>query len=58
MNTKIQELHQKLIALINECELPAGVVLFIMRDCYKEIEKAYVESIQIEMNNTQKGDEI
>ena len=55
MNTKIQELHKKLVTLINESKLPAGVVLFIMRDCYKEIEQAYLESIQIENQQITEG---
>lgn len=57
MNNKIEALHQNLISLLNDCELPIGVAFYIYKDVLSELDKLYANAIQQEQKEEKKETE-
>lgn len=49
LNTLIENLHQKLINDINNCQLPVGIIYYVAKDLFKEIEIGYQNALKDEM---------
>lgn len=56
MNLKIEALKQQLIQIIGSSNLPVGVILYLLKDLYTEIELLYQEQIQIEEQQLKQQD--
>lgn len=48
INLQIEELKTKIVNIINESQLPVGVVKFIIKDLYNEINNIYEQTIEQE----------
>lgn len=49
-NIQIVEFRQRINQLINSCGLDAGIVYYIMKDIFNEVEKQYNKISQQEYN--------
>lgn len=47
-NTLIEDLHNKLIDDINSCNLPVGIIYFVAKDVFAEVEMGYKKTIEQE----------
>lgn len=45
MDIYIKTFEQQLIQLINNTNLPAGVVYYILKDITKQVEEIYIQSV-------------
>lgn len=50
---QINKLNNDIIDTINNSELNVGVIYYVIKDIYTEIEKLYNQQIQIEMIKSQ-----
>lgn len=48
INSLIEDLHNKLIKDINTCQLPVGIIYFVAKDIFKEIEIGYQKELMRE----------
>ena len=48
LNSMMQELHHNLIKDINSCQLPVGVVYFVLKDIFNETERSYINTLNAE----------
>lgn len=48
INTLMEDLHNKLIKDINSCQLPVGIIYYVAKDVFKEIEMGYEKQLIIE----------
>ena len=59
----MEDLHNKLIKDINSCKLPVGIIYYVAKDVFKEIEMGYekqliIEKQQDEIEENQEKEEI
>lgn len=57
LNTIIEELHNNLIENINKSQLPVGIIYFVMKDVFSEVEKGYIQELKSESLNVQTSEE-
>lgn len=50
INLQIVQFHQQINQLINTCGLDAGIVYYIMKDIFNEVEKQYQKISHQEYN--------
>ena len=50
LNTLIDELHNNLINDINKSQLPVGIIYFVIKDVFSEVERGYIEELKNEKN--------
>lgn len=48
LNTLIEKLHQNLINDINSSQLPVGIIYYVAKDVFSEIEKGYQNALSQE----------
>lgn len=54
INNNIESLHQNLIDIINQYNnLPVGVVYYVLKDCFNEVEQAYKMIIEKERQSVE-----
>lgn len=51
LNTLLYNFRQNLIDVINNSQLPVGIVYYIARDVFSEIEREYEKSLKDEQQN-------
>lgn len=56
VNTLIEDLHNKLINDINSCPLPVGMIYYVAKDVFKEIEFGYQKQLVTEKEQEEKED--
>lgn len=56
VNTLIEDLHKKLINDINSCQLPVGMIYFVAKDVFREIELGYQKELVREKEQAEKDD--
>ena len=56
LNTIIEELHNNLIEDVNKSQLPVGIIYFVMKDVFSEVEKGYMQELRNESLNAQSLD--
>ena len=49
---------EKLIEVINNCDLPVSLAYYIVKDVYNELNFLYTQAIQNKQNNNGRGEEI
>lgn len=47
-NTKLENLKKDLITLINNSEMPVGVVYYLLKDISSEVESSYKQTLALE----------
>ena len=52
-NTLIEELHNNLINDINKSQLPVGIIYYVLKDVYSNVEYGYNKALEEEKNNAQ-----
>ena len=57
LNTLIEELHNNLINDVNKSQLPVGIIYFVIKDVFSEVEKGYMQELKAESLNIQLSDE-
>ena len=53
LNTLIEELHNNLINDVNKSQLPVGIIYFVIKDVFSEVEKGYMQELKAESLNIQ-----
>ena len=48
LNILMQELHSNLVKDINSCQLPVGIVYFVLKDIFNETERSYIDALNAE----------
>lgn len=56
INTLMEDLHEKLIKDINSCQLPVGIVYYVAKDVFREIELGYQRQLAQEKEQEEKDD--
>ena len=56
INTLMEDLHEKLIKDINSCQLPVGIVYYVAKDVFREIELGYQKELIREKEQEEKDD--
>lgn len=56
VNTLIEDLHEKLIKDINSCQLPVGMIYYVAKDVFREIELGYQKELAREKEEQEKDD--
>ena len=57
LNTLMEELHNNLINDVNNSQLPVGIIYFVIKDVFSEVEKGYMQELKSESLNTQTSEE-
>ena len=52
LNTLMEDLQQKLINDINNSQLPVGIVYYIAKDVFSQVEKEYQRTLKEEQNES------
>lgn len=52
LNTLMEDLQNKLINDINNSQLPVGIVYYVAKDVFSQIEKEYQKELEIEKEET------
>lgn len=55
MNYEIEQFHKQLVQLINNCGIPVGAAVYVMKDCYNELLRAYNDVLQEEVQEIEAG---
>ena len=55
-NFQIDNIHQNIINTIQNSGLPIGVMYFIIKSVYQEIEKLYLQQIMTEQSSLDEND--
>jgi len=50
MNLQIYQLSNQIKELVSSFDLPVGIVYYIVKDLYEEIETLYFQQVENEMN--------
>lgn len=56
INTLMEDLHDKLINDINSCQLPVGMIYYIAKDVFREIELGYQKQLIAEKKESEQED--
>ena len=56
LNTLMEDLHNKLIKDINSCNLPVGVIYYVAKDVFREIEIGYQKQLAVEKQQAEQED--
>ena len=56
INTLMEDLHNKLIKDINSCQLPVGIIYYVSKDVFREIELGYQKELMREKEQEEKDD--
>ena len=56
LNFQIDNIHQNIINTIQNSGLPIGVMYFIIKSVYQEIEKLYLQQIMTEQSSLDEND--
>ena len=56
INILIENLHEKLIKDINSCQLPVGIIYYVAKDVFREIELGYQRQLIQEKEQEEKDD--
>ncbi len=56
INTLTEDLHEKLIKDINSCQLPVGMIYYVAKDVFREIELGYQKELAREKEEQEKDD--
>lgn len=56
INTLMEDLHNKLIKDINTCQLPVGIIYYVAKDVFKEIELGYEKQLALEKQQEEEED--
>lgn len=56
LNTLMEDLHSKLIKDINSCNLPVGIVYYVAKDVFREIELGYQKQLILEKQQAEQED--
>lgn len=56
INTLMEDLHEKLIKDINSCQLPVGIIYYVAKDIFREIELGYQKELVREKEQAEKDD--
>lgn len=57
LNTMINNLSSKLGRDINESHLPIGIVYFVVKDIFSDIQKIYEETLRTELEQSNESQE-
>lgn len=57
LNTLMEDLQNKLINDINNSQLPVGIVYYVAKDVFSQIEKEYQKELEIEKEETTENGE-
>lgn len=55
MNLQIENFRNEILKSINNCGLPVGIAVYVMKDCYRDLLKAYDEVLEEEKIEAEKG---
>lgn len=56
LNFQINNVYQNIINIIQNSDLPIGVMYFIVKSIYQEIEKLYLQQVMIEQSSLDESD--
>ena len=56
INTLTEDLHEKSIKDINSCQLPVGMIYYVAKDVFREIELGYQKELTREKEEQEKDD--
>ncbi len=56
LNFQINNVHQNIVNTIQNSDLPIGVMYFIIKSVYQEIEKLYLQQVMTEQSSLDESD--
>lgn len=55
MNLQMEKFREEILKSINNCGLPVGAAVYILKDCYRDLLKAYDEVLAEEKKEQEQG---
>lgn len=56
LNTLMEDLQKKLINDINNSQLPVGIIYYIAKDVFSQVETEYQKSLELEKQENSNGE--
>lgn len=56
LNLQTNNIYQKIIEIIQNSDLPIGIMYFIIKSVYQEIEKLYLQQVMAERSSLDESD--
>lgn len=56
LNLQTNNIYQKIIEIIQNSDLPIGIMYFIVKSVYQEIEKLYLQQVMAERSSLDESD--